>query len=157
MFLTVDSDRNGDSPQFTLACISSGGPASCVIWRIDKRRIADPITTSVLTDSVAGRYTHTLTVTERIGGTYSCSVANDKPASDYEGFHVISEFRCKKLKISTKISKKISTNLAGPHKLLLYLCYSRTKFNTGASEIQSTQKLCIALANQYNYTGKPTL
>ena len=128
MFLTVDSDRNGDSPQLTLACISSGGPASCVIWRIDKRHIADPITTSVLTDSVAGRYTHTLTVTERIGGTYSCSVANDKPASDYEGFHVISEFIKKFLVLyKHKFGRSPQATTCA--------IADRTKFNTGASEI----------------------
>ena len=92
LFLTVDSDLNGDSPQFTITCISAGGPASCVVWRIDKRRIADPITTSVLTDSVTGRYIHTLTVTERIGGPYSCSVTNNKPASEEDGIFVCCKY-----------------------------------------------------------------
>ena len=30
MQLTVDSDLNGESPQFTLTCISTGGPATTV-------------------------------------------------------------------------------------------------------------------------------
>ena len=30
MKLTVDSDLNGASPQFTLTCISTGGPATTV-------------------------------------------------------------------------------------------------------------------------------
>ena len=30
--LIVDSDLNGDSPQFTLTCISTGGPATTITW-----------------------------------------------------------------------------------------------------------------------------
>ena len=60
--LTVDSDLNGASPQFILTCISTGGPATTVTW-------------------TRAQYTHTLTVTGRLGGLYTCTVSNNKPSS----------------------------------------------------------------------------
>ena len=35
MTSTVNYDLNGDSPQFTLTCISTGGPATTVTWTRD--------------------------------------------------------------------------------------------------------------------------
>ena len=83
IFFTENSDLNGDAPQFTLTCISAGGPVGCVVWRISKEVIINPNTTSVLVDPVEGVYVHNLTVSEVTGGPYSCSVANEKPASAY--------------------------------------------------------------------------
>ena len=37
---------------------------------------------TVLDDPATARYTHTLTVTERLGGLYQCNVSNNKPSSD---------------------------------------------------------------------------
>ena len=78
---TVDSDLNGANPQFTLTCISTGGPATTVTWTRD----SDPAVgnrTTVLNDSTTAQYTHTLTVTGRQGGLYTCTVANNKPSQD---------------------------------------------------------------------------
>ena len=36
----------------------------------------------MLDDQVTAQYTHTLTVTGRRGGLYTCTVANDKPSED---------------------------------------------------------------------------
>ena len=36
----------------------------------------------MLDDPVTAQYTHTLTVTGRLGGLYTCTVANDKPSQD---------------------------------------------------------------------------
>ena len=36
----------------------------------------------MLEDLVTARYTHTLTVTGRLGGLYQCNVSNNKPSSD---------------------------------------------------------------------------
>ena len=63
---------------FTITCISAGGPASCVIWRRYDDIIINPITTSVLTNSAAGRYIHTLTVTERTEGPYYCVISDNR-------------------------------------------------------------------------------
>ena len=81
MTLTVDSDLNGASPQFTLTCISTGGPATTVTWTRDSATaMGDEMT--VLDNAETATYTHTLTVTGRLGGLYQCSVSNSKPSSD---------------------------------------------------------------------------
>ena len=76
-----NSDYAGYSLQFTLTCISSGGPATYVTWTRNSEAVADGMRT-VLNDSVNAIYTHTLTVTGRLGGHYQCNVSNNKPSSD---------------------------------------------------------------------------
>ena len=83
MTLTVDSDLNGASPQFTLTCISTGGPATTVTWTRDSATaMGDEMT--VLDNAETAQYTHTLTVTGSIDGpnTYQCTVSNNKPSQD---------------------------------------------------------------------------
>ena len=75
------SDLNGASLQFTLTCISTGGPATTVTWTRDSDTVTEG-TETVLDDRVTAQYTHTLTVTGRLGGLYTCTVANDKPSQD---------------------------------------------------------------------------
>ena len=84
---TLDSDLNGASPQFTLTCISTGGPATTVSWT----RNSDTVTKgkmSVLDDRVTAQYTHTLTVIGRLGGLYTCIVTNNKPSHNSTRFTV---------------------------------------------------------------------
>ena len=81
MVLTVVSDINGASPQFTLTCFSTGGPATTVTWTRDFTTVTDG-TGTVLNDAVTANYTHTLTVTGRLPGLYMCNVSNNKPSSD---------------------------------------------------------------------------
>ena len=78
---TLDSDLNGASPQFTLTCISTGGPATTVTWTRDSVTVTEGNET-VLDNRVTSQYTHTLTVTGRLGGLYTCTVANNKPSED---------------------------------------------------------------------------
>ena len=73
--ITVDSDLNGASPQFTLTCISTGGPATTVTWTRDFVEVIEN-TKTVLDDPVTAQYTHTLTVTEILEGLYTCIVSN---------------------------------------------------------------------------------
>ena len=82
MTLTVDSDLNGASPQFTLTCISTGGPATTVTWTRDSATaMGDAVTVFNFTnDAETATYTHTLTVTGRLGGLYQCTVSNSKPS-----------------------------------------------------------------------------
>ena len=75
----VDSDLNGASPQFTLTCISTGGPATTVTWTRDSEMLSG---STVLNDAETAQYTHTMTVTGRLGGLYTCTVSNDKPSED---------------------------------------------------------------------------
>ena len=75
MNFTLNSDLNGDSPQFTLTCISTGGPATTVTWARGNDNITEGTETE-LDDGVTARYTHTLTVNGTVGGLYTCTVAN---------------------------------------------------------------------------------
>ena len=76
--LTVDTD--GTSPQFTLTCISTGGPATTVIWTRDTTPVTEGNET-VLVNPITAEYVHTLTVTGDIKGRYTCTVANNKPSN----------------------------------------------------------------------------
>ena len=87
MTFTLDSDLNGASPQFTLTCISTGGPATTVTWTRDSVNITNG-TETVLNDPVTAQYTHTLTVTGRLGGLYTCTVTNDRPSEDLANYTV---------------------------------------------------------------------
>ena len=82
--LTVDSDPNGDSPQFTFTCTSTGGPATTVTWTRNSEKISGGMT--VLDDPVTAQYTHTLIGTGRLGGEYKCTVANNKPSTATASF-----------------------------------------------------------------------
>ena len=82
MTFTVNSDLNGESPQFTLICTSTGGPATTVTWTRDSETFSGGMTLTVLDDLENATYTHTLTVTGRLGGQYQCTVSNNKLSKD---------------------------------------------------------------------------
>ena len=82
--LSIDSE---DSPQFTLTCISTGGPATTVTWTRDSVTVTEG-TETVLDNRVTAQYTHTLTVTGSLIGIYTCTVANNKPSNDSADFTV---------------------------------------------------------------------
>ena len=85
MIFTIDSDLNGASPQFTLTSISTGGPATTVTWSKDSvTAMGDEMT--VLDNATNAQYTHTLTVTGRLGGVYTCTVSNAKPSETVARF-----------------------------------------------------------------------
>ena len=81
MTFTVDSDLKGAGLQFTLTCISTGGPATTVTWTRDSVTITEG-TNTVLDNHVTSQYTHTLTVTRRLEGLYTCTVANNRPSNN---------------------------------------------------------------------------
>ena len=77
-----------DSPnQFTLTCISTGGPATTVTWTRDSVTVSG-VSYTVLDDRVTAQYTHTLTITGRKEGMYKCSVTNAVSRNTSEGFNV---------------------------------------------------------------------
>ena len=78
MTFAVESDINGNS-QYNFTCTSTGGPATTVTWTRDSETVSGGMT--VLDDPVTAQYTHTLTVTERLGREYQCTVANNKPST----------------------------------------------------------------------------
>ena len=90
MTFTVDSDLNGESPQFTLTCTSTGGPATTVTWTRNSETVSGGMT--VLDNPVTAQYTHTLTVTEELEGQYQCTVSNNKPSGGTTNFTVQGKF-----------------------------------------------------------------
>ena len=79
--LSVDSDLSGHTPQFTLTCISTGGPATTVTWMRDSEVVTNGNVT-LLHHTLTAEYAHILTVAGRLGGHYTCTVTNDKPSMD---------------------------------------------------------------------------
>ena len=64
--------------EFILTCNSSGGPPTTVTWTRDSKTINDTAAAK-RTDIVNGetaQYTHTLIVTGRVEGLYTCTVTN---------------------------------------------------------------------------------
>ena len=85
---------NGLSPQFTLTCVSTGGPATTVTWTRDSAT-AVGVRRSEVVNGVTAQYANTLTVTGRLGGLYTCTVANDVSLSgDSESFGVRGMMQC---------------------------------------------------------------
>ena len=75
------TELNAEDPQFTLTCISTGGPATTVTWTRDFEE-APGDRLSVLDNATSAQYTHTLNVIGRLGGLYTCSVSNSVPSED---------------------------------------------------------------------------
>ena len=68
--------QSSDPLLMTLTCITTGGPATNVIWSRNSEEIEGGIT--VLESGYSDRYRHTLyNATE---GVYNCTVWNDKPS-----------------------------------------------------------------------------
>ena len=65
---------------FTLNFTSTGGPATYVTWTRDNVTITEGAETHYDTDD--GSYGNALTVTGRLEGLYTCTVANDRPSND---------------------------------------------------------------------------
>ena len=73
--LAEDSANN----EFTLTCISTGGPATTVTWTRDSETAVGERMT--VFDTTTAQYTHTLTVTGSTTGVYTCTVGNNKPSA----------------------------------------------------------------------------
>ena len=87
---------------FDLTCISTGGPATTVTWT----RGDDTVTEEAVThyDTSTHEYAHTLTVTGRLPGLYTCTVANDRPSNDSASITVQGKFIFVKLNKYTWLS-----------------------------------------------------
>ena len=64
--------------QFTLTCISTGGPATSITWTRDSVTVTEE-TETVLNDPLTAQYTHTLSGSTV--GVYTCTVSNSKPST----------------------------------------------------------------------------
>ena len=65
---------------FRLTCVSTGGPATYVTWTRDNVTITEGTVTYYVTEDE--NYVNILTVTERLVGLYTCTVANGRPSND---------------------------------------------------------------------------
>ena len=88
--LVLQNAFDAFSPQFTLSCTSTGGPATTVTWMRDSEIVSDG-TSTVLEDTETAEYTHTLTVTGRLGGYYQCIVSNNKPSMASSSLVILGE------------------------------------------------------------------
>jgi hypothetical protein len=73
--LAVGRDSRSGYAQFTLTCISTGGPATTVSW-VRESSVVNGGKKTVLDDPVTARYIHTLTISRRLGNRYRCIVNN---------------------------------------------------------------------------------
>ena len=118
----MDSDSNRESPQFTLTCTSTGGPATIVNWTRDSETVSGGMFSSstVLDDLVTAQYTHTLTVTGRQGGQYQCTVANNKPSQASSQLAVAGKSICeRRAREGEYLSKYIWSAYQVPCQLIL--------------------------------------
>ena len=85
LFFTLDSEVSEDPPEFTLTCVSKGGPATRVVWRRDGKEITENSTYStsqiIVDTSSTTVYNNTLRVRGREGGVYRCTVSNSLSVS----------------------------------------------------------------------------
>ena len=85
LYFTLDSEVNEDPPEFTLTCVSKGGPATRVVWRRDGKEITENSTYStsqiIVDTSSTTVYNNTLRVRGREGGVYRCNVSNSQSLS----------------------------------------------------------------------------
>ena len=76
------SEPLSEDLQFTLTCISTGGPATIVTWTRDSVDAVGDTNTELI-NATSAQYTHTLTVTGRqLGGLYTCTVSNNIPSEN---------------------------------------------------------------------------
>ena len=82
LYFTLDSEVSEDPPEFTLTCVSRGGPATRVVWRRDGKVITENSTYStsqiIVNTSSIPVYNNTLRVRGREGGVYVCTVSNSR-------------------------------------------------------------------------------
>ena len=91
MNFTLDSDN-----QFTLTCISTGGPATTVTLTryIYYSHTYIEGTKTVLVDPTTAQYTHTLTVIWKMEGNFTCTVANDVSSVSSNELDVAGKIEC---------------------------------------------------------------
>ena len=75
----LGTELTEEQPEFSLTCISEGGPATNVVWRREGAEIEDDSSHSssqIVVDTVDAVYHNILVVTGRNGGEYTCTVSH---------------------------------------------------------------------------------
>ena len=79
MVFEIETEVAEDPPQFSLTCISEGGPVTNVLWEREGETIEDDASHSssqIVVNAVDAIYHNVLVVTGRNGGQYTCTVSN---------------------------------------------------------------------------------
>ena len=77
----LETGLTDDPPQFSLTCISEGGPATNVQWEREGDDIVDDANHSfsqIVVDAVEAIYHNILVVTGRYDGEYTCMVSHSR-------------------------------------------------------------------------------
>ena len=81
-FTALHTEPNVDPPEFSLTCLSVGGPATTVSWQRASQPVqedSDHETSQILTVTTqATQYENRLTVTGREAGQYRCTVSSNR-------------------------------------------------------------------------------
>ena len=80
-FTRLHSEPNENPPEFTLTCVSEGGPATAVVWERNGEPVQEDSnheTSQIIVDRLADTVYHNrLRVRGREGGEYMCTVSNN--------------------------------------------------------------------------------
>ena len=80
--LTLHTEPNVSPPEFTIICLTEGGPATTVLWRrpngdIVQQGDSEHETSQIIVDTHNSTYENRLHVKKREGGQWICSVRNN--------------------------------------------------------------------------------
>ena len=107
---TLHSDLNDDTLWFTLTCISTGGPATTVTWTYPDSEVVTTGNMTMLNNAESAEYIHTLNMTGRLRGRYTCTVGNSKPSFDSRQLSI----KGTELINMTYLDSKFSSTVANP-------------------------------------------
>ena len=82
MTLTLNTEPNVSPPEFTIICLTEGGPATTVLWKrpngaIVQQGDSDHETSQIIVDTHNSTYENRLRMKGREGGLWTCGVSND--------------------------------------------------------------------------------
>ena len=74
---TLHTDINAITPEFTITCLTSGGPATNVEWKLNGANVGGSKTQHIWDSSSNAVYENKLLMRGRKNGTYSCDISNN--------------------------------------------------------------------------------
>ena len=81
MNFTLNTELNARVPEFTISCRTHGGPATYVVWTVNRVSVQEDIDNEtsqlILDTSLNSVYDNRLRVRGRRNGTYYCKVSNN--------------------------------------------------------------------------------
>ena len=74
MSFTLHTELRASVPEFTISCLTHGGPATAVLWSVDRSLVKDNTSQVILDTSHNSVYDNRLRVRGRRAGTYYCEI-----------------------------------------------------------------------------------